>query len=177
MGCNYLSLPLIPSSICLWDVTTCPWTLIPSPWYLLLAHKSSYTYTGYGGCYSHCTNAACKELVERLVTWFYPRPPTAPQRIFVVSCPAGHPSVCLSQHLSVPNNFATLFKDFSYQHKIWWDDAQYHEADCPLKWPCSTYFACSIEGIFKFSMICLDQVWGTLPLYFSYWSEIYWDDA
>ena len=48
------------------------------------------------------------------------------------------------------------FQDFSYWPEIWWDDAQYHEADYYSKWPCSANFCTEI------SMIGLDQVWGMM---------------
>ena len=74
--------------------------------------------------------------------------------------PAGHTSV----HLSVPNDVTalTLLGFRWYQPEIWWDDAQQHEAYCYLKWPCPANF-CAFRG--TFSMIGVDQVWGTtLPL-------------
>ena len=38
-----------------------------------------------------------------------------------------------------------LFEDFSYWPELWWDYAQYDEADRYLKWPCSDFFAHSTE--------------------------------
>ena len=38
-----------------------------------------------------------------------------------------------------------------FQPDIWWDDAQYHQADCCLKWLCSTYF-CASTGLRNFAM-------------------------
>ena len=42
-----------------------------------------------------------------------------------------------------------LFKDFSYRPEIWWDDAQYDEADLYAKWPCSVNI-CTFHGTLKF---------------------------
>ena len=64
-------------------------------------------------------------------------------------------SVCPSARLSVRLSICPS-RNFRYQPKIWWDDAQYHEADCYLKWPCSANF-CAFHGTLKFSMIGLDQ--------------------
>ena len=50
----------------------------------------------------------------------------------------------------------SLFKDFSYWSEIQWDDAQYHEADQYLKWPCSANFW-AFHGTLKYSMIGLGQ--------------------
>ena len=79
--------------------------------------------------------------------------------------PSVRSSVCLSVCPSRTTLPLLLFKDFGYQSKIWWDDAQYHGTHRYLKWPCSTNF-CVFHGTLKFSMIgFLDQVSGTtLPL-------------
>ena len=67
------------------------------------------------------------------------------------------PSVPLSIHpdgcLSIPTMVLLLwlFKDFRYEPWIWRNDAQYHEADRYLKWPCSAIFCAN-----------------------SYWPEIWW---
>ena len=45
----------------------------------------------------------------------------------------------------------------SNQPEIWWDDAQYPEADLYLKWPCSANFYV-FHGILKLSIIGLDLV-------------------
>ena len=100
-----------------------------------------------------------------------------------------HLAVLLSVHLSLPLSVSPswmtlplkLFKDFSYQPEMWWGDAQYHEANRYLIWPCSAKF-CAFHGTLKFSMSGLDQVWRTiLPLYllkdFSYQPKIWWRDA
>ena len=42
-----------------------------------------------------------------------------------------------------------LLKDLSYGPEIWWDDAQYHEADRNVKWSCSDNF-CALDGTLKF---------------------------
>ena len=42
---------------------------------------------------------------------------------------------------------------------FWWVDAQYHEADCYLKWLCLANI-CLFHVTWKLSMIGLDQVWG-----------------
>ena len=49
-----------------------------------------------------------------------------------------------------------LFKNFNYRPEIYWADAQYHEADCYLKWPCSAN-VCTFHGTLKFSPIGLGQ--------------------
>ena len=90
--------------------------------------------------------------------FFYPRPPSVPMGIVI-----GH-WVLLSSHLSVRLSVCPswtmfplwLFKDFSYQPQIWWDDAQYHGADGSLKLPCSANF-CMFQGTLKFSMMGLGQ--------------------
>ena len=50
----------------------------------------------------------------------YPRPPSAATGIVVGHCV--RPSVGLAVRLSVPNDGTALYKNFSYQPKIWWDD-------------------------------------------------------
>ena len=57
----------------------------------------------------------------------HPRSPSASTGIVVGHCVMSgvRPSVCLSW-TTLP---LLLFKDFSYQPEIWWDDAQYHEAN------------------------------------------------
>ena len=108
---------------------------------------------------------------------FYPRPPSALTGIVVGHCV--RPSVCPSR-TTLP---LELFKDFSYQPEIWWDDEQYHGADRFLKWPCSANF-CMLHRTLKFSMIgFLTRSEGrrTLPLLlvedFRYQHQILWGDV
>ena len=63
--------------------------------------------------------------------------------------PSVRPSVCPSR-TTLP---LYLFEDFSYQRKIWWDDAQYNGVYRSMKWQCSANF-CVFHGTLKFSMIC-----------------------
>ena len=73
-------------------------------------------------------------------------------------CPA---SVCLSVRRSVTNDVTALTLSAI---SLKWVDARYHGADCSLKWSCSAIFS-AFRGTLKYSMIGLDQVWGTtLPL-------------
>ena len=89
---------------------------------------------------------------------FYPRPPSARRVLSSVIASdrlSDRPSVRLSRttfsHL--------LFKNFSYQHEIWWDDTQYHRAERYLKWPCSANL-CVFHGTLKLSMIVFTRSEG-----------------
>ena len=81
----------------------------------------------------------------------YPRSPSAQTNIVVGRCSsrlAVCPSICPSR-TSFP---LYRFKDFSYQPKICWDDAQYHGADRYVTWSCSANF-CVLHRTLEPSMI------------------------
>ena len=83
-------------------------------------------------------------------------------------CPRSiRPSVGLERR------YRSNFKDFNYRPEIWWDDAQYHEAVCYLKWPCLVNF-CMFHGTLKFSMIGLDQEdnWNLVT-----WCNVPWNGS
>ena len=66
------------------------------------------------------------------------------------------------------------FKVLSFQPEISLDDAEYHEADRYLKWPCSANF-CAFHGTFKFSMMGLGQEDEIEEITLR--PEIWWHDA
>ena len=86
---------------------------------------------------------------------FYPLPSSAGTGIVVVPCV--HPSVCPVPKDVTALNFKGYFRDLPEIHYC---EAQYHDADCYSKWPCSVDFS-AFHRTLKFSMIGLHQVWGT----------------
>ena len=90
----------------------------------------------------------------------YPQLLPAPTSIVVVSCTrlstrlSVRPSICPTRTTLA----LYLFQNCSYQTEIWWNDAQYHEADHCSKWLFLAYL-CAIQRTLKFSMIGLDQGW------------------
>ena len=106
---------------------------------------------------------------------FYPTPSSAGTGIVVVPCV--HPSVCPVPKDVTALNFKGYFRDLPEIHYC---EAQYHDADCYSKWPCSVDF-CAFHRTLKLSMISFHQVWGTafqlkckLFKDFMYRPEIWW---
>ena len=82
---------------------------------------------------------------------FLPSAAIGPTGIAVGHCvrPSVRLSVCSSVRPERYPRSNVLFKDFSYQPQIWWNDAQYHGADRYLKCPCSANF-CASHGTLNF---------------------------
>ena len=64
-----------------------------------------------------------------------------------------------------------LFKNFGYRLEIWWADAQYHGADCPLKWQCSAIFVRFMELWFFFMKGTITRSEGWCYRSSSLWSS------
>ena len=113
---------------------------------------------------------------------FYPWPQSAPTGIIIVPCV--RPSFRLSVRSSVRPECQYLFTNFSYHPEFWLDFAKFHEENLYLK---LFYMLIHFLRIPRNMQLFYDRpVSGlsddvTLPLIlfkdFSYWPEIWWEDA